>query len=483
MTAPSSALRDLLAQLPPESVLTDDESRFRASFDNLRLSVLPEAVVRPRDESEIEAVLALANRDGIAVTPRGAGSATTGAATPVRGGWVLDLSHWRNLHIDTRQGYAYAQPGVTVAELQDSAAKQGWFYPPDPGSRAYATLGGTIATNAGGMRGAKYGVTRDYVLALEGFMPTGEWVRWGADLRKFASGYNVRDLWIGSEGALGIITGAVLRLVPKPKARATMLAGYPDEKTALRAVRRIVRSRLNPSILEFLDRQTVACALRHLEHNPSIPRPPRSFPRRTMALLLVECDGDPSVVAATHERLQRLLEPGSISQASARTPRTAERLWAIRRNCSHAMFQMGDSKINEDIVVPLDSQPELIQLTLELNQRTGLATPTFGHAADGNFHVHVMFNRADTDQRARADEAIDTIMAHVVGTGGAITGEHGVGLAKSPFLSLQHSDAEIRAMRAIKDALDPRGILNPGKVFEPFRVGEHPRVDARMPWD
>lgn len=463
------------------SVVTDAEARFKASFDNLRLSFLPDAVIFPEDEDAVATVLKLANRFRIPVTPRGGGTAATGAASPVRGGWVLDLSRWTSIHIDPAASLAYVQPGAIVADIQAAASAHGLFYPPDPSSLKYCTIGGNVATNAGGMRCAKYGVTRDYVLALEGFLPTGEWVRWGMDLRKFVSGFNIRDLWIGGEGCLGVITGIVLKLIPAPQARHTLLSAFPDEAKAIRAGRDLLAARLVPSIMEFLDRQSVGCAERHLGR--SLSPGDATIPGETPSLLLVEFDGHPTVADEDAAQALEILEKSAATVKRADTADEAEALWEARRKCSPAMFQMGNSKLNEDVVLPADSYEEMLAFTLEIRDRYDLATPTFGHLADGNLHVHVMYDRDDADQLVRAEKALQEIMEKVVALGGAITGEHGIGLAKSSFLTLQHSPAEIAAMQAVKQALDPNGILNPGKIFEPFRPWEHAPVSVKMPWD
>lgn len=467
----------LAERLGPDVVRTDEASLFAASLDNARLSFLPEAVFFPRDEDDVGCILLTANEHGIPVTPRGGGTATTGAASPVNGGWVLDLSHWRNLHIDSDTGVAFVQPGVRTAELCAEAEKTGWFYPPDPSSNAHCTIGGNIACNAGGMRGAKYGVTRDYVLALEGFLPTGQWVRWGADLRKFSAGYNLRDLWIGSEGTLGVVTGAVMRLVPRPETRATFLFAFKDEFAALEAGRSLAAAHLIPSIMEFLDRQSVRCTV---EEGLKLPLDMDSM---RPALLLIELDGEAANVERDAERLAALVGPKAAAWKRAENTDEAATLWAVRRRCSKAMFRLADGKLNEDVVIPPRAQDELMHFTQELKARTGLATPVFGHAADGNFHVHVMYSTSDPEQCAKAEKAVYEIMRKVVELGGAISGEHGIGLAKMPFLALQHSKAEIDAMQAIKHALDPKGILNPGKIFGDFRIWEHEKVDVKLPWD
>lgn len=485
-----AATKDLIRRLGCQQVLTDEENRYRSSMDNLRLSRMPSAVIKPFDEEAVGCVLDLANKHRVAVTVRGAGSATTGAAVPAAGGWVIDMADWKQMHIDPIGQMAYVQPGVTIEAIDQAAAVEGLFFPPDPGSKKYATIGGALATNAGGLRGAKYGVIRDYALSLEGFLPTGEFVRWGADLRKYVSGFNLRDLWIGSEGMLGVITGAVLKLIPRPQASSVLVASFPSDASALAAVQGVFNARLQPSILEFLDQQTVACT--HRFWKQQVPEKLAALPFQLVdalsadpapAILLVEFDGNPAEVDANLSSMGELLRSAGGSCLRARDVEAAETLWTIRRGCSQAMFQLGPDKLNEDVVVPVRAQQDLIQYTLALKSETGLATPTFGHAMDGNFHVHIMYDRSDPDQCQRAQRGIRLLMEKVIELGGAITGEHGIGLAKSPFMDLQHSAAEIRAMRAIKQALDPNGILNPDKQFQPCEVWDYPREKVRMPWD
>lgn len=468
-------LRESLAQ-PDEVILTDIFSRETASLDNLRIEFLPDAVLCPQEEADIAEILKVANRFRVPITARGAGSATTGGATPVQKGWVLDLSHWNQVHIDPVSGLAYVQPGATTQTVRDAAEAHGWYYPPDPSSVHYCTIGGNIACNAGGMHGAKYGVTRDYVMGLEGFLPTGEWVRWGANLRKFAAGYNLRDLWIGSEGTLGIITGAVLKLIPKPREERTFLVSFDDDYKALQAVKAVLANRIIPAVMEFLDCQTVECTLKS---GFVLPMETRGVP----AILLIQLDGHPAEVEESAQLLAQTLASLAQNSRMAESDEERELLWKIRRSCSKAMYQMGDRKLNEDVVVALDAQIPLIEFTLQLKAETGLATPTFGHAADGNFHVHVMYHSDTPQECAAAEVAVQRIMEKVVALGGAVSGEHGIGLAKTPFFPLQHGTAEVRTMQAIKKALDPNGILNPGKIFTPFRVWEYPVSTRVLPWD
>ena len=477
-----AATQALLARLGPERVKTDEATCFAASFDNMRLSFMPEAVIRPDVEDDIGVVLKLANEHRVPVTVRGRGTGNTGASSPIRGGWVLHLDHWDKIEIDPISAMATVQPGAITARINELAAPHGLFFPPDPSSLKYCSIGGNIATNAGGLRAAKYGVVRDHVYALEGFLPTGEKVRWGAPLRKFVSGLNLRDLWIGSEGTLGVITKATLKLSALPAARRTFLLAFRSDEAALEASIDLISLRVNPSVLEFLDVQTVAATEKR--------RGKRVFTdaelggsAETHAALLVEIDGHPAALADDAIKVVAWAKRHAVAFRAPEDPAEAEALWELRRTCSQAMFALGDAKLNEDVVVPIRSYVALLRFTRQVRDRFGLATPTFGHAADGNFHVHIMYDRFNPEHCRKAEQAIREVMEKVVELGGAITGEHGIGLAKSPFLSLQHTPAEIDAMRAIKQALDPNGILAPGQIFEPFNVWEHRPIKVTLPWD
>ncbi|MGK0310363.1 MAG: glycolate oxidase [Lentimonas sp.] len=470
-----NALKSLRRKLPGR-VLVDDESRFSASIDNLRLSFLPDAVVRVQAASEVGEVLKLAYKHTIPVTARGAGSSTTGAAVPVKGGWALDLSALDSIEIDTVSRMATVGAGVVTGNLQTQVTAKGLFYPPDPSSKSYSTIGGNIACNAGGMRCVKYGVTRDYVLGLEGFFADGSSFKLGLPLKKYVSGLNLRDLLIGSEGTLGIITSATLKLIPMPEKRWTCMFAFKSETAALKAVTALFDEGHNPSILEFLDRQSVTCAERYTG-KPIFAECPRS------ALLLIEADGSPSEVRAQRKQLMDFMVNHEIMHREARTEAKAEAIWQVRRICSQSMYSIADTKLNEDIVVPIHKQAELIRYTIALKKEIGLATPTFGHAGDGNLHVHIMYNRSSPEEKDRAKNGIKKLMKKVVDLGGVITGEHGIGLAKAPFMTIQHSKSEIAAMRAVKDALDTKGILNPGKIFDPFEVWDYVPKEVNLPWD
>jgi len=457
-------------------VRTDPESTREASFDSSKIAFPVAAAVFPRNRADLAKVLALANRARVPVTVRGRGTSLTGSASPVRGGWVVDLHHWDKVKVDAQSGLAQVEAGATVAQIQAAAEAKGWFYPPDPSSKKYCTIGGNIACNAGGMHGGKYGVTRDFVLALKGFLPTGEFVEWGTPTKKFSAGFNLRDLWIGSEGMLGIVTDATLKLIPKPEERWTLLVSFKAEPEAFRAVLALFALRIQPAICEFLDRYSVDCAEKatgQAVFEGQAGRP----------VVLLELAGGKAEIRAQKKLLLAWAQSHGIAHRAARTRSEAESLWEVRRSCSGAMFKLGDSKLNEDIVIPMGKYLSFARFLEKLRRESGLPIPTFGHLGDGNLHVNIMYHKGVPSERRAAQKAVTRLMETVVSLGGAISGEHGIGLAKTPFLRLQHPPAAVKAMRAVKDALDPKGILNPGKMFEIFRVWESPRLEVRMPWD
>ncbi len=472
----SAATVLLKRRLGARVVFTDDASLTEASFDSAKLPFRPEAVVRVRQEAEVGVVLELANKHRVPVTTRGRGTTLTGSATPVRGGWVLDTLALDAIAIDEEAGMAHVAAGAKVGDIQRAAEAKGWFYPPDPSSKEYCTIGGNIACNAGGMHGGKYGVTRDFVIALRGFLPTGEFVEWGTATKKFSAGFNMRDLWIGSEGMLGVITGAVLKLIPQPAVRWTLLTSFRDEVAALRAALALFRARVQPAICEFLDRESVLCAERATGKVVFAGQSGRP-------VLLLELAGTAAEVREQRALVLAWAEKHATAHRAAKTREEAEQLWAVRRKCSGAMFELGDAKLNEDIVVPMRSYVKFAQFLARLKRDSGLPIPTFGHLADGNLHVNIMYHKAIAPECRVAEKTVRTLMETVVALGGAISGEHGIGLAKTPFLRIQHSPAQVKAMKAVKDALDPRGILNPGKMFDVFEVWKHPRLEVKLPWD
>jgi glycolate oxidase len=472
ISAATSALKRKLGK----TVDTSEKGCWAASFDSSKISFLPEAVVTPRREADIGVVLELANRHRVPVTVRGRGTTLMGSAAPVRGGWVVDMLELNSVRIDEDAGMAIVGAGATNASVQRAADAKGWFYPPDPSSKEFCTIGGNIACNAGGMHGGKYGVTRDFVIALRGFLPTGEFVEWGTATKKFAAGFNLRDLWIGSEGMLGVVTGAVLKLVPKPAARWTLLTSFPNEVAALRAAKALFRHRIQPAICEFLDSESVLCAERATKRTVFAGQAGRP-------VLLLELAGSAAEVGEQAKFVLNWARKYAVAHRVAASRDEAEELWAVRRKCSGAMFELGDAKLNEDIVVPMRNYETFARYITKLKKKSGLPIPTFGHLADGNLHVNIMYHRANPAETKAAEAAVQDLMETVVSLGGAISGEHGIGLAKTPFLRLQHSPAQVKAMQAVKKALDPRGILNPGKMFKEVRIWKYPKLQIHLPWD
>jgi glycolate oxidase len=457
-------------------VHTDDEALFQASFDGLKVEARPSAVIKPQSGEQVGSVLAVANEFGVPVTTRGAGSSLTGGATPLLGGWVLDLTGLNEIEIDEGNLLVRCGPGAIVSDLQKKASAAGLFYPPDPSSKKFCTIGGNIACNAGGLRCVKYGVTRDYVLALSGYLATGEFVTWGRATRKFATGYNLRDLWIGSEGTLGVVTEAVLRLIPQPSNRRTFIAACPSEEVALTAPVTLIKMGLRPSIIEFLDQWTIDCLQKYTgkEIFPGLGANP---------VLLIELDSPGTTLEKESGLLEDWLSEVALQSSVAKSEEEAEEFWEVRRQGSSSMKKLADTKLNEDIVVPLDRQVELVSFVSSLREKSKLKIGVFGHCGDGNLHVNFMYNESDVEETKRAVGALRELMQKVVELGGAISGEHGVGLAKTPFVRMQFNDAEWRTMKSIKQAMDPKGILNPGKIFDVFNPWEQKKVSAPLPWE
>ena len=457
-------------------VFVDAKSKDQASVDNLKISYSPSAVIKVKKAHQVGIVLKHANQYRIPVTAKGAGSSTTGAAVPIHGGWVIDLSLLKDFSLNPFSKIVSVGVGFKTEKLQDKLEEKGLFYPPDPSSKKYSTIGGNIACNAGGMRCVKYGVTRDYILGLEGYLANGSFVSWGLPLKKNVSGFNLKDLWIGSEGTLGIVTKAHLKCIKMPEKRWMAMYAFKNEETALKVVSKVLKMGLNPSICEFLDKQIVECAEKFYATSIFKKSPSAS-------ILIFELDGNDIEIKEGKKLLTEKVNYYADDWVEAKSPKQAEAFLDIRRSCSQSMFSIADTKLNEDVVVPIERQYDLIKFTKKLKREIELATPTFGHAGDGNLHVHIMYNHSSKSERKRAKNGILKLMKFVVSIGGSITGEHGIGLAKTPFLKLQHSEIEIKTMRLVKKAFDPKEILNPGKIFNTFDVWSHEKVKKRLPWD
>jgi glycolate oxidase len=427
--------------------------------DKWSASHLPEAVVFAESTQDVAAVLAFAHARGIPVTTRGAGVGYVGGCVPVRGGIALSVMRMnRILGIHTADGVAVVQPGVITGDLQQAARALGWDYPPDPASLKECSIGGNIATNAGGPRCLKYGVTRGYVLGLEVVLADGRVLRTGGRLHKNKTGFDLAGLFTGSEGLLGVITEATLRLIPKPASRAMLAAIFPEFGMAAAAVQAILNAGHLPSALEITDAFTLAAARKRLGAEVFPPGD---------AHLIVEIDGRPVAVAAELDELYQLLVTlGATHIERAPDEASCERIWKLRREFSYSLRDTGLTKLNEDIVVPRSKLVALVEFASHLQAETGIPVACFGHAGDGNIHTNLMVgDYADPAVRERAEAALDRLFQWVLAQGGAITGEHGVGLAKKRWLNDALGGVSLDVHRALKRALDPDDILNPGKFL------------------
>ena len=429
------------------------------STDKWDASHPPEAVVFAESTADVAALMRFASEHEIPVTTRGAGVGYVGGCVPIRGGIALSMMRMnRILGIHPEDGVAIVQPGVITHELQKAVRAIGWEYPPDPASLKECSIGGNIATNAGGPRCLKYGVTRSYVLGLEVVLADGRVMNIGGRLHKNKTGFDLIGLFTGSEGMLGIVTEATLRLIPKAPARAMLAAVFPEFSLAAAAVQAILNAGHLPSALEITDAFTLAAARKRLGAEV--------FPEGN-AHLIVEVDGRPAAVAAEIDELLTLLESlGACFIERAPDEASCERIWQLRREFSYSLRDTGLTKLNEDIVVPRSKLVELVSFAQKLQRDTGIPVACFGHAGDGNIHTNLMVSSYDEPStRENADRALDQLFTWVLENGGTITGEHGVGLAKKRWLKQAIGETSLATHHTLKNALDPKGILNPGKFL------------------
>lgn len=453
-----TTLREIEGIVGPGHLVTEASALPPYGTDGTKLLCTPEAVAFPGHAEEVSAILRLANRVPFPVIPRGAGTGMTGGALPVQGGLVLSMTRFdRILEIDGDNLVAHAEAGVITADLQRRVEALGLFYPPDPASADICTLGGNIAECAGGLRAVKYGVTRDYVLGLDVVLPTGGVLRTGVRTAKGVAGYDLTRLITGSEGTLAVITAALLRLIPRPEAHRTLLVFFREVSHAVQAVSNLIRSRVLPAALEFLDRTCLGCvALETGLHCPP----------GAQAMLLVEVDGEEDLLGREVEKVTRVLGEGDLlALETARSEADALRFWDARRKVSPALLRLRPHKVSEDIVIPRSLLAAFVDFLDDLSGRYGLPIPSFGHAGDGNLHVNILLDRGVPEEEAMLHPIVQEIFRKVLSMGGTITGEHGIGITKAPYLSLEIPEEGISLLRRIKKAFDPLGILNPGKIF------------------
>lgn len=455
----AALIAELTAALGAAKVLTAPEDVLPYGFDGTAaLKGQAGAVVLPQTTEQVAQSVRLAAAHGVAVVTRGSGTGLSGGSVPSEGCLVICLAQMdRVLEVDPANLTLRAQCGAITAEIDAAAGAVGLFYPPDPGSMKISTIGGNVAENSGGLRGLKYGVTRDYVMGLEVVLPDGRVVRLGNACVKDVAGYSMKDLFIGSEGTLGIITEVLLKLLPKPAARRTMLALYDRMEDAAQTISAIIAARIIPCTLEFLDRMTVHC----VEDFARI-----GLPLDVEALVLMETDGHPAVVEQEAAAMQELARAnGAREVRTARDEAEALKLATARRSAFSALARRRPTTILEDVTVPRTKLAHMVAFIAEVAKRHQLEVGTFGHLGDGNLHPTFLTDERNADEMHRVELALEEIVNETIALGGTITGEHGVGLAKKAFLRRQLGEASHDLMQQIKRALDPSGLLNPGKIF------------------
>lgn len=442
-----------------ENCFNDKAHTLAYAYDATRANHLPDAVIFPRDEADVQKILSYCNTHKISVVARGAGSGFTGGALAVNGGVVLGFEKHMNkiLEIDMENLVARVQPGLINMALQRAVEEVGLFYPPDPASQEYSTIGGNVSENAGGMRAAKYGITKDYVMALRAVLPNGEVIRAGKKTIKDVAGYNTAGILIASEGTLAVITEITLKLLPKPKLSQTAMGIFPSVDAAMNATFKTFTAGVTPVAMEFLDNLTIRSVEAIFK---------KGLPTDAGAILITDVDGNvPEDLEWQLNELERVFkENGASLFYKAKDKEEAANIWFARRNASPSLKHYGPTKLNEDITVPRSALPELLRRIDEIGKKYDHNIPCFGHTGDGNVHVNVMTNKADAVRYHNAEKAIYEIFEAAIELEGTLSGEHGIGLSKAPFMHMAFTESEMDLFRAIKKAFDPNNILNPGKM-------------------
>ncbi|MHB9131309.1 MAG: FAD-binding oxidoreductase [Armatimonadota bacterium] len=451
-------LKELESNLPKGRVLSDPESLIAYGYDGgTWLTGKPEAVVNVHSEEEAVVVLRLAQETKTPVFPRGVGSGLAGGSVP-QGGIALNFVMMnRILEIDEESLMAVVEPGVVTADLHAAVEARGLFYPPDPASLKQSTIGGNVSTGAGGPRCLKYGTTREYVRGLHAVLPGGQVLVDGGKYLKSTTGYNLSQVFVGSEGTLGAITQVTLRLIPKPPAAGTVLALFPKLEDAAAMVNRILAAGFIPSVIEFIDKSCIRC----IEEVAQL-----GLPDDVEALILLECDGQPAAVEAEISKLTDLCASGGAREVQRATDdETREKLWKARRSVSPSLSRLRPSKLGEDITLPRKAIVPMMRRIQEIAEKYDILLPTFGHIGDGNLHPNLVFDPRDDAEVARVVQAAEELIQAAVAFGGTLSGEHGIGLLKKDFMPLAVPKANFEFFRKIKAVFDPDGIMNPGKVF------------------
>ena len=451
------ALNELTRVVGKERVLSAVEDRICYSYDGTKQKVLPDIVVRPGGTTDVSNTLKIANKYEVPIYARGAGSGLTGGAVPLMGGIVFDLKNMdRIIEICPDDFVATVEPGVVTKQLQDEVAKYDLFYPPDPSSAAFSTIGGNVAECAGGITGLKYGVTRDYILALEIVLPDGSIINTGKKTLRSVTGYDLTRLFTGSEGTLGIFTKITVKLIPRPKKIKTLVAYFSDKEDAVDAADLIIDKNILPRTLEFLDYMTIS-AVR--SYNGT------DIGEEVKALLLIDLDGTDESIGHEMPIVENACKQcKAFRTIIAETAKERDAFWAVRRSISPALYNIAPHKINEDICVPRSKIKEMLQKVDQINEQQTMYIANFGHIGDGNIHVNIMYND-DPGQEESAEIMVGKVMKEIVALGGSISGEHGIGNKKSQFMEFEIPPQEYEIMKRFKSYFDPKGIMNPGKMF------------------
>jgi len=450
-------MNKIIDKLPDLKISTSPEDLVCYGFDASGIEMSPSAVVWPDTTEDVVKVMKYAYENSISVVPRGAGTGMTAGAVPSKGAIIISFEKMKRiLEIDTENLNVLCEPGVINGRLQRELEWKGFFYPPDPASMNFCTIGGNVAENAGGPRALKYGVTRDYVMEIESVLPNGEIMTTGVKTTKGVVGYDLTRLLTGSEGTLSVFTKIRLKVLPLPEEVVTLLAIFNNLEASGNAVAKIISSKIIPRTLEFMDREAIA-AIEKLK--------PVGLPKDAEALLLIELDGHPATITKEAEKIVDICQQLGAEIKKAEDEDARNQLWASRRAISPALYQIRPTKINEDIVVPRNMVTEMLKRLRKLSEESGIKIVNFGHAGDGNIHVNIMVDKADNEEYTKGLSLVEQIFKDTLSLGGTISGEHGIGLTKAGYIGMELSKKELEIMEAIKKVFDPKNILNPGKIF------------------
>ncbi|NCO67617.1 MAG: glycolate oxidase subunit GlcD [Nitrospirae bacterium CG_4_10_14_0_8_um_filter_41_23] len=457
MSVHKFAANTISDRLPSIKISTEPEDLVCYGFDASGIEASPSAVVWPNNTEDVVKVMRYAYENSIPVVPRGAGTGMTAGAVPAKGAMIISFEKMnRILEIDSENLNVLCEPGLINGKLQRELKWMDLFYPPDPASMNFCTIGGNVAENAGGPRALKYGVTRDYVMEIEAVLPNGEIITTGVKTSKGVVGYDLARLLVGSEGTLSVFTKIRLKVIPMPEEVVTLLAAFDNLESSGVAVSKIISAKIIPRTLEFMDREAIIAVENYK---------PIGLPEGVEAILLIELDGHPATITKEAEKIADICRNLGAEIEMAEDENARDNLWAARRAISPALYHIKPTKINEDIVIPRNMVSEMLKRLRKLSEDSGIKIVNFGHAGDGNIHVNIMVDRKDKEEYQKGLSLVEQIFKDTLSLGGTISGEHGIGLTKAGYIGMEISKKELEIMEAIKKVFDPKNILNPGKIF------------------